>query len=200
MSYIVMPQLGESVTEGTIGKWFKKVGDSVEKYEPLAEVMTDKVNAEIPSEFTGILTEILIAEGKTVPVGTQLAVIQTEREKPSQDNSTQEKSEHNQPSTAVSHKVDSVQEKDTSIPVEVGLSQKKPIENAPSTNMRFSPAVSRMLSEYQIDPQSITGTGLGGRITRKDVLAYVEATETGSISSTSQAPTNQAESNVEAVN
>src|SRR6476620_8901663 len=72
-----MPQLGESVAEGTIGKWLKQPGDSVEKYEPLLEVITDKVNAEVPSPFAGVLKEILVEEGATVPNNAEIAVIET---------------------------------------------------------------------------------------------------------------------------
>src|SRR5580765_8644046 len=72
-----MPQLGESVAEGTIGKWLKQPGDTVEKYEPLLEVITDKVNAEVPSPFAGILREILVEEGATVPNNAEIAVIET---------------------------------------------------------------------------------------------------------------------------
>src|SRR6476469_7671043 len=72
-----MPQLGESVAEGTIGKWLKQPGDSVEKYEPLLEVITDKVNAEVPSPFAGVLKEILVEEGATVPNNAEIAIIET---------------------------------------------------------------------------------------------------------------------------
>src|SRR6184192_4798906 len=75
-----MPQLGESVAEGTIGKWLKKPGDHVDKYEPLLEVITDKVNAEVPSPFAGVLREILVEEGATVPNNAEIAVIETEDE------------------------------------------------------------------------------------------------------------------------
>src|SRR6266576_3672971 len=74
---VTMPQLGESVAEGTIGKWLKRPGDTVEKYEPLVEVITDKVNAEVPSPFAGILREILVEEGATVPNDAEIAVIET---------------------------------------------------------------------------------------------------------------------------
>src|SRR6186713_1375632 len=74
---VTMPQLGESVAEGTIGKWLKKPGDHVAKYEPLVEVITDKVNAEVPSPYEGTLTEILVQEGETVPNNTEIAVIES---------------------------------------------------------------------------------------------------------------------------
>ena len=77
MAKVTMPQLGESVAEGTIGKWLKKPGDTVEKYEALVEVITDKVNAEVPSPFAGILKEILVEEGATVPNNAEIAIIET---------------------------------------------------------------------------------------------------------------------------
>ena len=77
MAKVTMPQLGESVAEGTIGKWLKQPGDHVAKYEPLLEVITDKVNAEVPSPFEGTLTEILVEEGATVPNNAEIAVIET---------------------------------------------------------------------------------------------------------------------------
>ena len=77
MAKVTMPQLGESVAEGTIGKWLKQPGDTVDKYEPLLEVITDKVNAEVPSPFAGILKEILVEEGATVPNNAEIAVIET---------------------------------------------------------------------------------------------------------------------------
>ena len=80
MAKVTMPQLGESVAEGTIGKWLKKPGDTVAKYEPLLEVITDKVNAEVPSPFAGVLREILAQEGATVPNNAEIAVIETEDE------------------------------------------------------------------------------------------------------------------------
>ena len=77
MAKVTMPQLGESVAEGTIGKWLKQPGDTVEKYEPLLEVITDKVNAEVPSPFAGVLKEILVEEGATVPNNAEIAIIET---------------------------------------------------------------------------------------------------------------------------
>ena len=77
MAKVTMPQLGESVAEGTIGKWLKQPGDHVAKYEPILEVITDKVNAEVPSPFEGTLTEILVEEGETVPNNAEIAIIET---------------------------------------------------------------------------------------------------------------------------
>ncbi|MGM9932167.1 dihydrolipoamide acetyltransferase family protein [Pradoshia sp.] len=145
-----MPQLGESVTEGTISNWLVKPGDHVEKYDPIAEVMTDKVNAEVPSSFTGTIKELLIEEGETVPVGELICSIEIETEGTGTD--TEDK-----PETA---------------PVKVENQEGKgtPSEAKP----RFSPAVLRLSEEHNIDLKTLTGTGAGGRITRKDVLNAVE--------------------------
>ncbi|MDB5084493.1 MAG: branched-chain alpha-keto acid dehydrogenase subunit [Bacilli bacterium] len=132
VSEVKMPQLGETVVEGTVGRWLKQIGDPVEKYEALCEVVTDKVNAEIPSDFKGVLTEILVAEGTTVPVGTPICVIQE---------------------AAVSSET----------------------QAAKQDSPRFSPAVLQLLQKYRLDPALIEGTGINGRITRKDVMDYVEA-------------------------
>lgn len=145
---IVMPQLGESVTEGTIERWIVKVGDQVQKYDPLAEVTTDKVTAEIPSSYAGTIKEILIEEGETIPVGTPVCTIEVEEEAEIEQTMTNNHDESN-------HKIST-------------------IEHNNSGKQRYSPAVLRLASEHNIDLTLIRGTGLGGRITRKDVLAYIE--------------------------
>lgn len=143
---IVMPQLGESVTEGTIERWIVKVGDQVNKYDPIAEVVTDKVTAEIPSSYTGTIKQFLVKEGETLPVGTPVCTIEVVEETNRQ--APQPKKEAD--TTDLQHK-----------------------QNLKET-LRFSPAVLKLASEHNIDLSQIKGTGLGGRITRKDVLAFIE--------------------------
>lgn len=138
---IKMPQLGESVTEGTITKWLKKTGDIVEKYEPICEVATDKVNAEVPSSIGGTIIEIIASEGETIEVGKLICRIQEEGASVIpilQDRSVKEELEE----------------------------EGKPIEK----NKRYSPAVLRLAQENDLDLTRVNGTGRGGRITRKDVL------------------------------
>jgi 2-oxoisovalerate dehydrogenase E2 component (dihydrolipoyl transacylase) len=149
---VTMPQLGESVTEGTLGKWLKQVGDTVTKYEPLVEVVTDKVNAEVPSDFEGTLTEILVQEGQTVKVGTVLCRVSAEGEAPSAQAPSQTPE----------------QREGSSEPT-----QNRAVSQIPANRPRFSPAVLRIAEEKGIDLSQVTGTGEGGRITRKDVLNYV---------------------------
>lgn len=147
-----MPQLGESVTEGTLGKWLKRVGETVDKYEPLVEVITDKVNAEIPSDFEGVLSEILVQEGETVHVGTVVCRIS--------DGSVQSPI-----SDASNH---------TSVVNMDANTQPQASSPLSATAARFSPAVLKIAAEQNVDLSQLTGTGEGGRITRKDVLKFVE--------------------------
>ena len=147
---MTMPQLGESVTEGTISKWLVGPGDKVNKYDPIAEVLTDKVSAEIPSSFTGTITELLVAEDDTVSVGTDICAIE-------EVGSTTLASEPTQEEESVEQKVPD------------------PADNDTSQKTRYSPAVMRLAQENNIDLNSIPGSGRGGRITRKDVEGYLSS-------------------------
>src|SRR6266850_2071702 len=143
LAQIKMPQLGESVTEGTVDKWLKHEGDLVKRDEPLVEIVTDKVNAEIPSPFEGKLVKIAVTEGETVSVGAVLAQIEVKDaagaapQAPAKD--------------AVS----------------------APAENGGGERARLSPAVRKLAAEHRIDAASLRGSGMGGRVTRDDVLAAV---------------------------
>lgn len=154
---ITMPQLGESVTEGTISKWLVNVGDHVNKYDPLAEVMTDKVNAEVPSSFTGIVKELIAGEGDTLAVGEVVCVIQVEG--------------------ADEVAATAVEEKTKEEPkAEVATSEKAPKVKQPTDGKpRFSPAVLKLAGEHNVDLDLVEGTGANGRITRKDILKLVES-------------------------
>lgn len=143
-----MPQLGESVTEGTIIKWFKDIGDHVNKYDPIAEVMTDKVSAEVPSSFTGVLTELVAYEGDTLAVGDVICTIET----------------------------DEVLKVDQGTKEEVKLNQVEDLPPSEgSQKLRYSPAVLKLSQENRIDLQQVKGSGAGGRITRKDVQQIIDA-------------------------
>ncbi len=157
---VKMPQLGESVTEGTVDKWLKKEGDHVKRDEPLVEVVTDKVNAEIPSPFEGVLTRIGVAEGATVAIGTVLAEMEVE-------GAVTETPTPPTPTPAPDPGPEAVVAPDASGESEVAADG--------SARRRFSPAVRRLAEEHGIDPATITGSGDGGRVTRDDVLAFVEA-------------------------
>ncbi|MDQ8735534.1 dihydrolipoamide acetyltransferase family protein [Paenibacillus sp. LHD-38] len=153
MTEIVVPQLAESLVSATIDKWLKQPGDWVDIYEPVCEIITDKVNAELPSTVAGKLVEILVSKGETVPVGTAICIIETEG---SADGAGQE--------------TKSVPSKHAAQP----QTNEAVVEDAPMRN-RFSPAVQQLAAEHAIRLTDVPGTGLGGRITRKDVLAYLEA-------------------------
>lgn len=156
---IKMPKLGESVHEGTIEQWLVSVGDYVEEYEPLCEVITDKVTAEVPSTVAGTITEIVISEGETVEINTVICKIDSPNENnvenTSNDNKQQEKTEN----TQVNHQdtQSSVQQNSTS----------KENSDKPKNNGRFSPVVFKLASENQIDLSQVTGTGFEGRVTKK---------------------------------
>ncbi len=136
MAKVTMPQLGESVAEGTIGKWLKQPGDHVDKYEPLLEVITDKVNAEVPSPFEGVLKEILAEEGATVPNNAEIAVIETADEgssngasAPTESKSTESKSTEAKPAEAKASEAE-VAPDDKGAPVEEPAAEAKPAEPA----------------------------------------------------------------------
>ncbi|MDP4083728.1 MAG: dihydrolipoamide acetyltransferase family protein [Bacillota bacterium] len=146
---IKMPQLGESVTEGTISKWLVSVGDKVNKYDPLAEVMTDKVNAEVPSSFTGTIKELIAAEGETYAVGDIICTIEMEGT--------------NEGEVTNIEKIERIAQ----VP-EVSTPQQE-------NKARYSPAVLKLSQEHSIDLSLVNGTGAGGRITRKDLLKMIES-------------------------
>lgn len=159
---VVMPQLGESVVEGTVGKWFKKVGEKIDQYEPIMEVVTDKVTTEIPAPAAGTLLQIVVSEGTTVKAGTVLAVIGTQGEKVETLASTSIQTE-----AAVSASAKPV-------PTPAAATVK---HNGGGTTTRLTPVVARMISENNISDAelaTIKGTGEGGRISKKDVQAFIE--------------------------
>jgi 2-oxoisovalerate dehydrogenase E2 component (dihydrolipoyl transacylase) len=157
---VKMPQLGESITEGTISKWLKQPGDQIKKYEGLVEIITDKVNAEVPAPLAGVLKEIKVKEGATVTVGTEIALI-----------------EESATATAAS-----------TLPSSAGggeLQGKGPTEPSPAGagsmtmsegRTRLSPAVRALIEEHRISDaelSGITGSGIAGRISKKDIEDYV---------------------------
>ncbi|EFU41586.1 catalytic domain of components of various dehydrogenase complexes [Paenibacillus vortex V453] len=149
---VTMPQLAESLVSATIAKWLKKPGDSIEQYEPICEVITDKVNAEIPSTLDGVMGEILAQEGQTVNVGEVICRISVA--------SAQEAAVLSH--TAVNRSASTA-----------GQPQEGTNESY-SMRSRYSPAVQSLAAEHRIDLSQVQGSGMGGRITRKDVLAYIE--------------------------
>lgn len=159
---IVIPQMGESVAEGTIGTWLKAVGEAVAADEPIVEVETDKVAMEVPSPVAGVLKEQLVAEGDTVEIGALIARIDTEGSA-----SAAPKSE------ATSEAAPTADKKAESAPAAASP------EPAPATAsndlMPMSPAVRRIVEDYNLDPSSVEGTGKDGRLTKGDVLQAIES-------------------------
>ena len=153
-----MPQMGESVVEGKVSKWLVKEGDSIQVDQPIAEVSTDKVDVEIPSPSGGTLEKILVAEGETVSVGTEIALIEDGKAKDGKGPS---------PPASQSVSTPTPEEKEKKEPVQVKKDEKIEID-------RLSPVVKRLAEQYQIDLQKVSGTGIGGRITKQDLLDYIE--------------------------
>jgi 2-oxoisovalerate dehydrogenase E2 component (dihydrolipoyl transacylase) len=163
---IKMPQLGESVTEGTISKWLVSVGDKVNKYDPLAEVMTDKVNAEVPSSFAGTIKELIANEGDTLAVGEIICTIEIE-----------------------GGGAEAAPAAETPAAPAAGNAAPAPAVNEAS-KARYSPAVLKLAQENSIDLTQVKGSGAEGRITRKDLQKIIES---GNIPQASAKPIEKAE-------
>ncbi|MBE0408374.1 MAG: 2-oxo acid dehydrogenase subunit E2 [Anaerolineales bacterium] len=172
---VIMPQFGESVNEGTISKWLKAEGERVNEFDPLLEINTDKVDTEIPSPASGILLKIIAAEGATVQVGNELALIGEEDEFKGKGQPETEETLPVEAPPSISQTGEKVQSTPDQHTVEV---QDRDFEQVPSKHKRdlgfISPVVAKIASEHQVDLTKIKGTGLGGRITKKDVLEYLE--------------------------
>jgi 2-oxoisovalerate dehydrogenase E2 component (dihydrolipoyl transacylase) len=171
---ITMPQLGETVTEGTVERWLKQPGDAVEKYEAFVEVSTDKVNSEVPSPVTGTIKELLVQEGTTVPTGTPIAVI---------EDAATAGAPAPQSATAPPATSDAMAESANAEPVpgfNIPQSSPKPASSnghaapsvgTPAEALRgVSPAVRRLAREHSVDIRTVTGTGTNGRVTAQDVV------------------------------
>jgi pyruvate dehydrogenase E2 component (dihydrolipoamide acetyltransferase) len=196
MADVTMPQLGETVTEGTITKWFKQVGDTVQADEPLFEVSTDKVDTEVPSPVAGVLQEIKAAEGDTILVGAVIAVVGDGAAAPAAATPAPAAEAPPTPAAEVPPvpvaaapppapeapappaplaAVPSAPA--AAAPAAARLASAADVELATSGDSRLlSPVVRRLVNEHGLDPSVITGSGAGGRITREDVLAHIEAT------------------------
>ncbi|MGW9526805.1 dihydrolipoamide acetyltransferase family protein [Paenibacillus terrae] len=153
---VTMPQLAESLVSATIAKWLKQPGETVEQFEPICEVITDKVNAEIPSTLDGIMGDLLAEEGQTVAVGELICRIQTKSAAPAVSTGATPVSPASQGNT------------------QVQVHSQQGAASDQSMRGRFSPAVQTLAAQHSIDLNQVMGTGMGGRITRKDVLNYVQ--------------------------
>ena len=165
MTDVVMPQMGESIVEGTVTKWLKSVGEAVERDEPLLEISTDKVDSEVPAPSSGVLSEVLVDEGQTVVINTVLARIQGDGEAGS---SLPAVAEQNGSAAAVP---------------EPDVAAGPPVESKgeDGPRPRSSPLVRRLAKEHDIDLRLVAGTGHGGRISKKDIEKYLESREQGAV-------------------
>jgi 2-oxoglutarate dehydrogenase E2 component (dihydrolipoamide succinyltransferase) len=193
MADVTLPQLGETVTEGTITQWFKSVGDTVAADEPLFEVSTDKVDTEVPSPVAGVLTEIRVEEGDTVEVGTVIAVVGdadgAPAAAPAAEPEAATAAEPAEPEPQAAPEPPPAPEPAPAAPAPEPAPAAPAPEPAPAAppaaaaptaqagdNRLLSPVVRRLVNEHGLDPDAITGTGPGGRITRDDVLDHIDAT------------------------
>jgi pyruvate dehydrogenase E2 component (dihydrolipoyllysine-residue acetyltransferase) len=165
---VVMPQMGVSVSEGTITKWLKQVGEEIEADESLLEISTDKVDTEVPSPASGVVTQILVQEGETVDVGTKLAVIGGEGGAAAEAPVAEPEPEE----VAQPAETPAVEQAPTPEPVPAATTAAEAQENGKSF---VSPVVARIASEHGVDVSSVPGTGRGGRVTKKDILNFVES-------------------------
>src|SRR5215469_11920494 len=176
---IVMPQMGESIFEGTITKWLKKPGDKVERDEPLFEISTDKVDAEIPSPSAGVLKEIKVGEGQTVPIQTIVGVIDAAGSAAAAPAPAPAKSQApapaRVPTAAPPPAPTSVSRPAAPAPVAVASASAVSAPSSSGERIHSSPLVRRMAKEHGIDLTTVEGTGAGGRISKQDIEAVIAA-------------------------
>ncbi len=184
---VVMPQMGVSVSEGTITKWLKQEGEEITADEPLLEISTDKVDTEVPSPGTGTVQQILVQEGETVDVGTKLAVIGSgAAAAPPQEAPPEPATQEAADASAAAAEGEAEQTPPADAQAEASPAQEPaPQAPAPSTDGQrgdangapsfVSPVVARIASEHGVDPNQVQGTGRGGRVTKKDILGFIES-------------------------
>jgi pyruvate dehydrogenase E2 component (dihydrolipoamide acetyltransferase) len=177
---IIMPQMGESIVEGTITKWLKKPGDKVQRDEPLFEISTDKVDAEIPAPASGVLQEIKVTEGTTVGVNTVVGTIAV-------DGETAAAPSKAAPTPAPQAKEDKKEEKKPVTAPTIAASAPSAQESTEDEEARSSPLVRKIAREHGVSLSQITGTGLGGHITKQDIMTFIERPATASTAPAPQA-------------
>src|SRR2546427_7002163 len=176
---IVMPQMGESIFEGTITKWLKKPGDKVERDEPLFEISTDKVDAEIPSPSAGVLKEIKVGEGQTVPIQTIVGVIDAAGSAAAAPTPAPAKpaapAPAKAPAAAALPASTPAAPAPAAAPVAAAPASSVAMSGSTSERIHSSPLVRRMAKEHSIDLSTVEGTGAGGRISKQDIEAVIAA-------------------------
>jgi len=174
MAEVTLPQLGETVTEGTITRWFKKVGDTVAADEPLFEVSTDKVDTEVPSPVAGVLLEIRVPEGDTVPVGAVIAVVGDAGAAPAPAPVVEAAPAPAPVVEAAPAPAPAAAPAPTAVPAPVAPASSPAAATVAGDNRLLSPVVRRLVAEHGLNVDQINGTGPGGRITREDVLDHID--------------------------
>jgi pyruvate dehydrogenase E2 component (dihydrolipoamide acetyltransferase) len=178
---IIMPQMGESIVEGTITKWLKKPGDKVQRDEPLFEISTDKVDAEIPAPASGVLQEIKVTEGTTVGVNTVVGTIAAEGEAAAPAKAAPA-------SPAPAAKEEKKEEKKPAATPAPAASTKPLPDPAEDEEARSSPLVRKIAREHGVSLSQLSGTGIGGRITKQDIMAFIERPSSTPAAPSSPAP------------
>jgi len=167
---IIMPQMGESIVEGTITKWLKKPGDKVQRDEPLFEISTDKVDAEIPAPASGVLQEIKVTEGTTVGVNTVVGTIAVDGE------AAAAKPAAAPAKAAPAPVAPPVEEEKKTAPAPAPpVAPPTPAEHEDDEEARSSPLVRKIAREHGVSLSQVSGTGLGGRITKQDIMSFIES-------------------------
>jgi len=178
---VVMPQMGESIAEGTIVRWIKKVGEPVERDEPLFEISTDKVDAEIPSPAAGILTDIKVKEGETVAVNSVVATIGQPNEVVSETvrraGPAEGGASRGGPAAAAGKQQADGQSTPAPTPADKAVSSIESPQPSGNGRRRSSPLVRRIAKDHNVDIGQIAGSGIGGRVTKDDILGYIERGE-----------------------
>ena len=180
---VLMPQMGESIAEGTLSKWLKKLGDDVKRDEPLFEISTDKVDAEIPAPTAGTLVEIKVQEGQTVPVQTLVAVLETEKGAAAPPAPKAEPAPAAKPAAPAPVAASSAPVPRPPSPVPQSSSVPPKGDGAETAEERLrrrsTPLVRKIASEHQLDISQISGTGFAGRVTKQDILGFIERAPAG---------------------
>ncbi|MCH2465159.1 MAG: 2-oxo acid dehydrogenase subunit E2 [Gemmatimonadetes bacterium] len=171
---VPMPQMGESIAEGTVSKWLKQVGDPVERDEPILEISTDKVDAEIPAPSAGTLVEVMVGEGETVEVGTVMALIDPE------GIALVEATPEETVKADLPTGLEGIQESPALVKPSVAVTQTAAVSQSAEERlrMRSTPVVRKIATEHGIDVANIIGSGHAGRVTKQDIMAFIESSGT----------------------
>ncbi len=180
---VLMPQMGESIAEGTLSKWLKKVGDSVKRDEPLFEISTDKVDAEIPAPAAGVLAEIKVQEGQTVPVQTLVAVLETEKGAVASAPAASAKPEQPKATAPPLPKPEPAKAAVPTAPAAPAVKRSDGDGGGVQTaeqrlRTKSTPLVRKIAAEHSVDISRIPGSGYAGRVTKQDILGYIERAPT----------------------